>query len=185
MAAAPASPSSGVLSVLVDGLLSTPDRAVWPVSVAGEAIANTVGGGALCRDINRAWIGPRCRAKHTRSGDVQARVRDWPPWAAASLRRGLGVASVAATAIGTDVAETLGGIASGLLNTGAQLGTAVGVAVLLVLAASVNQPWPGTAQAWIVAAAIAGATALSLLVARRGNASRADAITEGKLPSHL
>ena len=94
---------------------------------------------------------------------------------------GLGVASVAATAIGTDVAETLGGTSSGLLNAGAQLGTAVGVAVLLVLAASVNQPWPGTAQAWIVAAAIAGATALSLLVARRGNASRADAITEGKL----
>lgn len=92
---------------------------------------------------------------------------------------GLGVASVAATAIGTDVAETLGGTSSGLLNAGAQLGTAVGVAVLLVLAASVNQPWPGTAQAWIVAAAIAGATALSLLIARRGNASRADAITEG------
>ena len=98
---------------------------------------------------------------------------------------GLGVASVAATAIGTEVAETLGGTASGLLNTGAQLGTAVGVAGLLVLAASVNQPWPGTAQAWVVAGVIAGATALRLIVARRGNASLADAFSERKQPSHL
>jgi MFS family permease len=97
---------------------------------------------------------------------------------------GLGVASVAATAIGTDVAETLGGTASGLLNTGAQLGTAVGVAALLVLAASVNQPWPGTAQSWVVAGVVAGATALRLIVARRGNASLADACSERKQPSH-
>ena len=98
---------------------------------------------------------------------------------------GLGVASVAATAIGTDVAETLGSTASGLLNTGAQLGTAVGVAGLLVLAASVNQPWPGTAQAWVVAGVIAGATALRLIVARRGNASLAGAVSVRKQPSHL
>jgi len=39
---------------------------------------------------------------------------------------GLGVASVAGTAIGTDLADTLSGTAGGVLNTGAQLGTAVG-----------------------------------------------------------
>jgi MFS family permease len=88
---------------------------------------------------------------------------------------GLGVASVAATATGTDVVETLSGTASGVLNTGAQLGTAIGVAALLVLAASVDRPWPGTALAWGVAAAIAGISALSLSVADRfGTRRRTD-----------
>jgi MFS family permease len=83
---------------------------------------------------------------------------------------GLGVASVAGTAIGTDAPDTLSGIASGVLNTGAQLGTAIGVAALLLLAASINRPWPGTAVAWAVAAGLAGLTALVLLT--RGSASR-------------
>src|SRR4051794_4084145 len=76
---------------------------------------------------------------------------------------GLGIASVAATAIGTDVADALSGTATGVLNTGAQLGTALGVAALLVLAAAVDHPWPGTAVAWAVAAALAGLTALVVL----------------------
>ena len=80
---------------------------------------------------------------------------------------GLGVASVAATAIGTDVVEALSGTASGLINTGAQLGTAIGVAALLVLAASVDRPWSGTAVAWGVAGLIAGMSALILSVAGR------------------
>lgn len=83
---------------------------------------------------------------------------------------GLGVASVAGNAIGTDVPDTLSGTASGVLNTGAQLGTAIGVAALLALAANVPQPWPGTAVAWAAAAAIAGLTALVLLT--RGSATR-------------
>ena len=76
---------------------------------------------------------------------------------------GLGVASVAATAIGTDVSDSLGGTASGVLNTGAQLGTAIGVAALLVVAAGIDRPWPGTAVAWAVAAVLAGLTALPLV----------------------
>lgn len=76
---------------------------------------------------------------------------------------GLGVSSVAGTSIGTDVDDTLTGTATGLLNTGAQLGTAIGVAALLVLASSINYPWPGTATAWAAAAALAGCTALVLL----------------------
>jgi MFS family permease len=75
---------------------------------------------------------------------------------------GLGISSVAGTSIGTDVDHTLTGAATGLLNTGAQLGTAIGVAALLVLANSINLPWPGTAMAWIVAAVLAGCTALLL-----------------------
>jgi MFS family permease len=78
---------------------------------------------------------------------------------------GLGVASVAATTVGTDVPDVLKGSAAGLLNTGAQLGTALGVAGLLVLAAGVARPWPGTAVSWAVAA-IAAALTAALLLAR-------------------
>jgi len=88
---------------------------------------------------------------------------------------GLGIASVAGTAIGTDVAETLGGTASGILNTGAQLGTALGVAALLLLAAGVDEPWPGTAVAWAVAAGLAGLTALVVLVRGGSGAERPEA----------
>ena len=80
---------------------------------------------------------------------------------------GLGMASVAGTAIGTDVDEALSGTASGVLNTGAQLGTALGVAALLLVAASVDPAWPGTAVAWTVAAAVAAGAAV-MLVARAG-----------------
>jgi MFS family permease len=77
---------------------------------------------------------------------------------------GLGIASVAANAIGTDVDRSLQGTASGVLNTGAQLGTALGVAGLLVLAVTIDRPWPGTALAWTVAAALAALAALTLVV---------------------
>jgi hypothetical protein len=82
---------------------------------------------------------------------------------------GLGIASVAATAVGTDVSDGLSGSATGLLNTSAQLGTALGVAGLLVVAAGGGNS-EGTAVAWIVAAAIAGVTAV---VIRGGRAARA------------
>jgi hypothetical protein len=57
----------------------------------------------------------------------------------------------------------LRGTASGVLNTGAQLGTALGVAGLLVLSVTIDRPWPGTALAWAVAAIIAGLAALALV----------------------
>jgi hypothetical protein len=95
---------------------------------------------------------------------------------------GLGVASVAGTAIGTDVPESLSGTAGGVLNTGAQVGTAVGVAALLLLATAVggSGPGSGTAVAWAVAAGLAGLTALALLV-RGGAGSEADAAEAGAL----
>ena len=43
---------------------------------------------------------------------------------------GLGIASVAANGMATDVAPDLRGAASGLVNTAAQLGTALGTAAL-------------------------------------------------------
>jgi MFS family permease len=50
---------------------------------------------------------------------------------------GLGAASVAATALGVAAVDAADeGLASGLLNTAAQIGTAVGIAVLLTVAAA-------------------------------------------------
>ncbi len=75
---------------------------------------------------------------------------------------GLGLASVAGTTIGTAVPDSLAGVASGVLNTGAQLGTAIGVAVILVVAATTS-----AAAGWGTAAVAAAATAV-WLAARRG-----------------
>jgi MFS family permease len=48
---------------------------------------------------------------------------------------GLGLSSVGCTDLGTDVPEEHSSTATGLLNTGAQVGTAVGVALLVLVAA--------------------------------------------------
>ncbi len=47
---------------------------------------------------------------------------------------GIGLSSVAATTLGTDVPADLGGVAAGTVNTAAQIGTALGAACLLVVA---------------------------------------------------
>ena len=76
---------------------------------------------------------------------------------------GLGIAAVAATSIGTDVSDALTSSATGLLNTGGQLGTALGVAALVTLAGVVDSGGrSGTALAWAVAAAIASLCAVYL-----------------------
>lgn len=92
---------------------------------------------------------------------------------------GLGIASVAGNVIGTDVEESLRGTASGVLNMGAQLGTALGVAGLVVLAVTINRPWPGTALAWAVAATLAGVAALTLVVRNTGGATSHSIETSG------
>ena len=68
---------------------------------------------------------------------------------------GLGVASVASTAAGTAADADRPGLASGLLNTAAQLGTAVGLALLVAPAAAAGYGW-----GWAGAAAVAVAAAL-------------------------
>jgi predicted MFS family arabinose efflux permease len=73
---------------------------------------------------------------------------------------GIGLSSVAATATGTDLPEDLQGVASGVLNTAAQLGTALGVAAILLVAAlfaGSGGPADGARAGW-VAAALAAAT---------------------------
>jgi MFS family permease len=102
------------------------------------------------------------------------------PWAvplcAAAAGAGIGLSSVAATGLGTDVSPRWRGGASGIVNTAAQLGTAVGVAVLLLIAAATTGvPAAGTAPprvAWAVGAAVAAAGAVRF--ARAGAAGPGD-----------
>jgi MFS family permease len=85
-----------------------------------------------------------------------------PPWllavAVGIAGAGIGLSSVAATGLGTDVGEPLQAVAGGVLNTAAQLGTALGVAALLLLAsatADASLPLHGARLAWAAAAAVA------------------------------
>jgi MFS family permease len=78
---------------------------------------------------------------------------------------GIGLSSVAATSLATDVAPRLQGTAAGVVNTAAQLGTALGVAaVLLVATTTEGTPFPlaGTPSGWLVAATAAAAAAVML-----------------------
>ena len=81
---------------------------------------------------------------------------------------GIGMSSVATTTLGTSVARQSRGTASGVINTTAQLGTAIGIAILVLVAtATTGAPAADTARpaiAWAVAAVLAagGATAFAL-----------------------
>jgi MFS family permease len=84
---------------------------------------------------------------------------------AATAGAGLGLSSVAATTLGTTVPAVLRGTASGIINTAAQLGTATGIAALLLIAAATTgAPGPGTGApiiAWAAAATTAAAGTLA------------------------
>jgi len=79
---------------------------------------------------------------------------------------GLGIASVASTAMGTRAGDRPG-LASGVLNTAAQLGTAIGLALLVAPAAAAGFAW-----GWAGAAAVALAAALAIGVRRPVAAAR-------------
>jgi MFS family permease len=72
---------------------------------------------------------------------------------------GLGVSAVATTSMGTDVPDRSRATASGLINTSAQLGTAIGTAlVLLVAASTTGRAGPGSGApslAWALPAVLA------------------------------
>jgi MFS family permease len=77
---------------------------------------------------------------------------------------GIGLSSVAATTLGTSVAAGLRSTASGVLNTSAQVGTALGIAVLLLIATATTgvtgHGTTGPVVAWACAAIVAAAGAL-------------------------
>lgn len=84
---------------------------------------------------------------------------------------GLGLSSVAANTLGTTVPDALQGTAAGALNTGAQLGTALGVSALLLLAVATrgaDLALAGTPLGWAAAAGLAAAAALYVALTRRG-----------------
>lgn len=63
---------------------------------------------------------------------------------------GLGIASVSATDMGAHVEEPVKATAAGVINTAAQLGTAIGTAIILLIATTADSQY-----AWIVATACA------------------------------
>ncbi len=94
------------------------------------------------------------------------------PFAVAVSGIGLGMSSVGANTLGTAVPGALQGVASGALNTAAQLGTAVGVAGLLLLASVTDGstlPMAGTPTGWLAASALAAVAAV--VVTRAGRTS--------------
>ncbi len=76
--------------------------------------------------------------------------------AAATSGLGIGIGSVAATDMGTNIVQALRATAAGLLNTAAQLGTALGTALVLLVATAV-----GTSTAWALTGGFAVASALA------------------------
>jgi MFS family permease len=86
---------------------------------------------------------------------------------------GIGLSSVAATSLGTDVVEQDRAAASGLINTASQLGTAIGVAVILLIAAvTTGTPARDTSAptiAWAIAAIATAAGAAAFIALRRSD----------------
>jgi MFS family permease len=70
--------------------------------------------------------------------------------AAAVAGLGIGLGSVAATDMGTDVPSAIKATAAGMLNTAAQLGTALGASLVLLLATAL-----ASRTAWALVAALA------------------------------
>jgi Major Facilitator Superfamily len=127
------------LAVIGGAALAAPGLARWPpqrLVSAGLAII-AVCDAALILAASRTWALPACVA----AGGA-----------------GIGLSSVAATRLGTSVPVAARGTAAGIINTAAQLGTALGIATLLLVAAlSTGIPEPGSpvpAIAWGIAAAI-------------------------------
>jgi MFS family permease len=78
------------------------------------------------------------------------------------LGAGLGAAAVASTAAGTDAAgPARAGVASGVLNTAAQIGTAIGLAAIVALAGAAGDRWAFLAAAAIALSGVAVARQLS------------------------
>ncbi len=113
---------------------------------------------------------------------IPAAAAGWTvPLCATVAGAGIGVSSVAATSLGTDVAARWRGAAAGIINTAAQLGTAIGIsALLLIAAATTGVPASGSPApviAWAVAAAVAATGAA--LFARAGRPGQASAPQSG------
>jgi MFS family permease len=146
-----------------------------PIAAAGALLPFSlavVGGAALAAPALRRWQSQRVAA----AGLAAIAIADGGLTLAASngvglpacvalAGLGIGLSSVAATTLGTSVAAGLRGTASGVLNTSAQVGTALGVAVLLLIASATTgvtgHGTTGPVVAWACAAIVAAAGAVA------------------------
>lgn len=108
---------------------------------------------------------------------VPAASSGWAlPVCAAVGGAGLGLSSVAATSLGTTVPRDERATASGIINTAAQLGTALGIAGLLLVAAlTTGAPTHGVSRpssAWLFAAGTAFAGAAMFLTWSKRDSSQ-------------
>ncbi|HEV7188182.1 MAG TPA: MFS transporter [Blastococcus sp.] len=83
---------------------------------------------------------------------------------------GLGLSAVSSTSLGTDVDETLRATTSGVINTSAQLGTAIGTATVLLVAAATTGVPDATSGPPVIAWAVPATVALvaAVVFARLG-----------------
>ena len=127
------------LAVIVGSALAAPSLARWPPQrvIAAGLAAIAICDAALISSAAGAWT---------------------VPFTVVAGGGGIGLSSVAATSLGTSVAQSERATAAGIINTSAQLGTALGIALLLLVAALTTgipeQHTPVPAPAWILAAAI-------------------------------
>jgi MFS family permease len=156
------------LAVIVGATLAAPALVRWPPQrLVGCGLAViAVSDAALIPAANSMWALPVCVAL----GGV-----------------GIGLSSVATTRLGTSVPVAARGIASGIVNTAAQLGTALGVAALLLVAAlSTGIPEPGSpvpAIAWGLAAVISATGAAVFVVKGVGGTTVVSPAAGGKVAS--
>jgi EmrB/QacA subfamily drug resistance transporter len=128
---------------------------------------------AIAGSVTGAWLSARLRPRATMAlglvavtaamlllSRIPAQGRGGLPWLMAGLviaGSGLTCASVAATASGTAAAAgDAQGLTSGLLNTAAQLGTALGIATLVTVAAARTTALTGSGNATTPAQLVAG-----------------------------
>jgi MFS family permease len=100
---------------------------------------------------------------------------------------GIGLSSVASTTIGTDVSARIQGAAAGILNTCAQLGTAIGVSAAVLLAATTRHahlPLRGYSLSWFAAALLA-AIGAALALRRLRHPPRRSPATAPPAPAGL
>ena len=167
--------TSGVATLITLYLQSTLGRSPWEAAATLLPLsAFVIAGSTLAGRL----IVSRCRERVTAAGLIFIGGGIAVPLLApaavvligagmAVVGVGLGLSAVATTSLGTDVDESLRAMSSGVINTSAQLGTAVGTAALLLVAATttgVPDPTTGTpVVAWAAAAVLAvGAAALFL-----------------------
>jgi MFS family permease len=138
---------------LQDELGLTPLRAA--ALLIAFSIMVVAGAAAAPRLIARTGWGPALGCGLITIGLGNSLLAAWPGQlavtvAAAVAGLGIGVGSVAATDMGTDVPSALKATAAGMLNTAAQLGTALGTSLVLLLATALE-----SRTAWALVAALA------------------------------